>query len=504
MLTATTAAANTTSPGTSILRTLGAGSNIDTTQLVANLSAAQRAPADESIARRTANNAAQVSALAQVRSGLDAFVSALGGLKAGGDLAPQPASGDSSIVGIARDPSVPASPLGASVTVTALAAAQTVVLPRVASATAPIGQGTLTLDFGALASSAGVATGFSADAARKPLTLTIGPGNDSLAGLRDAINSANAGISASILNDGVGARLVLAGTTGVANGFTISTTDAAANPDSASLGALAFAPGQGSATLSTTARNAQLSVDGVAIERTTNRVTDALPGYVLTLNSAQPTTTVTLQAARDPGLLKAAVSNYVAAYNALQNVIATDAASGNGTANAGPLYGQSAIRSLQNGLAQLTSRAGGGPTLADLGVKTARDGTLSVDESTLTAAVAGDTGQIERLFAGTPTTDGSTPTDTGIDGAIKTMRDALTASDGGFTTYSARLAKDQSTIATDTIALDTTITNYSATLARQFATMNAAVANYKSIGSFLAQQIDAWNHTSSNGSSVTV
>jgi len=509
MVTATSAAATATSavatnPGASILKTLNAGSGIDTATLVTQLAAAQRATADSALKTRSDRNTGQVSAFAQMRAGLDAFVTALDGIVANGNLAPQPTSSDLAVVSFARDPAAASvAPVNATIAVGQLAAAQTVVSGRIASATAPVGHGTLTLAFGTLTASTGIATGFTPGSAA-PVTIAIGPGNDNLSGVRDAINATKSGVTASILNDGTGARLVLKGASGAANGFTLTATptatDASANPDSASasasLSALAFAPGTASAsTLAMQAANAKLTIDGVAVERASNSISDALPGYTLTLNAAQPDIPVTLAAARDPGLLAAAVKDYAAAYNSLAGLLASDARAGTGNGTAGPLYGQSSVRALQSALANLSSRGPGGQTLAGIGIKTARDGTLSVDDAALTAAAAVDTGQIERIFKGTPAANGAPQTDTGIDGTIKALRDNLAATDGGFAIYAARLTADRTTIAADTAALDTRTTSYTDRLSAQLAAMNAAVAAYKSTSSFLTQQIDTWNNT---------
>lgn len=512
MVTATSAAATATSqvgtkPGASILNALGAGSGIDTARLVTQLAAAERANADAALQARTTRNSAQVSALAQVRSALDSFVTALDGLSADATLGPQPTSSDVTVVSLVLDPNVHnAAPVDASVSVGQLAAAQTLVSGRFGTATSPVGQGTLTLTLGTLATSGGSATGFTPGSSA-PVSIVVGPGNDTLNGVAAAINASNAGVTAAIFNDEQGARLVLKGATGAANGFTLTAADAAANPDSASLSVLALAPGSaGSTTLSSSAADAQFAIDGVAITRATNMVSDVLRGYTLTLNAAQGGATATITSARDPGLTKAAVQDYVAAYNTLIGILNADTVTGSATGtttSAGPLYGQSAIATLTSQLAGLTSRASGGASLAALGISTGRDGTLTVDSATLDAAVQADTGQIQRLFAGTPNADGTPSSVPGLDGAVKAMRDALSGADGGFTTYSARLAAEATTIGTDITALDTRIADYTTALGAQFAAMNAAVAQYKSISSFLTQEIDAWNHTSSNGTAVT-
>ncbi len=472
-----------------ILNTLGSGSGIDTARLISDLTAAQRGQVDATLHKRSESNAAQVSALAAVRSGLDAFVNALGNLTTGGDLTTQPESANVGALGIARDLSVPvAAPVDATIVVQQLATVQTVVSDRYTSAAAPVGLGTLTLTLGTLTASGGVPSAF-ASGTRTPVGIAITAANNSLTGLRDSINAAKVGVTASILDDGQGARLVLRGTSGATSGFTLAATPAgAAVAGDPSLDSLAFAPGANSpVALVSAAANARLSVDGVAIERTTNQIADALPGYTLSLHRADAATPVQVRAARDDGLLKQTVSNYVAAYNAMMGVVTGYDRGGTNASTAGPLYGQSAIRGFEVQLSALSARAFGGTTLAALGIQTARDGTLSVDDATLSTAIAADPARIETIFTGS-----GTGTDKGIAGAVKAMRDGLTASGGGFATYSKRLTQDATTIARDTGALDTRTSAYSAKLAKQFAAMEAAVAAYKSTGSFLTQQIDVW------------
>lgn len=496
-----------TNPGASILNTLGAGSGINTATLVTQLAAAERASADAALQARTTRNSAQISALAQVKNGVDAFVMSMTGLSADAILGPQPTSSDTAVVSVGLDPTVhDAAPINASLAVDQLASSQTLVSGRFPSASTSVGQGTLTITLGMLANSADNATGF-VPAQGAPIIVSIGPGNDSLSGLVAAINSSRAGVSASILNDGQGARLVLKGATGETNGFTLTAADASGNPDGTSLSAFAFGPGYSSVTtIASSAANAQFRIDGVAISRPTNVVSDVLTGYTLTLNAAQTGAAAIISSARDASLTQAAVKDYVAAYNTLISNLNAETVPGSNErtgAPSGPLYGQSTTAILKSQLAALTSHYGGGTTLAALGVSTGRDGALSVDSATLEAAVRADTGEIQRLFAGLPNADGTLSTDTGIGGAVKAMRDALTGTDGGFTIYSARLASDATTIGNDTAALDSRIASYTAALGTQFSAMNAAVAQYKSISSFLTQQIDAWNRTSSNGSVVT-
>lgn len=414
----------------SILTTLGTGSGIDTARLITDLSAAQREPRLAALTQRSERTQARISALGQVRAGLDAFVGALDSLSKSGALGPQPRSGDATIVGVTRNPAVadPA-PLSASIEVVRLAAAQTLTSARRADAAVPVGFGTLTFQSGRTTTAAGDVTAFAADAARPPVTITIDATNDSLGGLRDAINAAKAGVTASIVNDGVGARLVLKGVSGAADGFTVTAAATAGSPAGLGLADFGFAPGASELDIAAEATDARMIVDGLAVERATNLITDVVAGYTLDLKRAAVATPVALSAARDPEQLRAALSDFVGAYNEVNSLIAAFARPGSAREAAGALYGQSAVRQLRAELQGLTARplasGTGGITLAEVGVRTARDGSLSVDGATLDAAIAADPALLEKLFAPSQAADATGVSITSAQGAAKPGQYAL-------------------------------------------------------------------------------
>lgn len=413
MTTAVTAPASTSS---GILAALGTGSGIDTVSLTTQLVAVNRATRDKALLRQTTANTAEVSALAQVQSGLATFASALDRIGGSGYLGLQASSSDPTTVSVTGDPKIAdAKPLNATIAVQALASAQTLVSGDYASADAAVGQGTLTLTFGKLTSDAGGhPTAFApGSAAAKSITITAA--NDSLSGLADAINAANSGVTASIVNDGTGYRLALTGATGTGQAFTLSaaTTPGSTAGDTA-LAVLDFAPGSAGLTSVAVAGNARATLNGVAIERSTNSFTDLLPGYTVNLIQTTFGTPATLSAARDPSLLTSAVNGFVTAYNSLQGLLATDIKPGASGSPSGPLYGETTIHTLANQLSRLTStpypNGLGTISLADIGIKTAQDGTISVDATRLQAAIAADPASIEKLF--TPGQAASTTTAT--------------------------------------------------------------------------------------------
>ena len=387
----------------SVAGALGIGSGIDTQQLVADLVAAQREPRDAAIASRAERNSARISALAQVRAGLDGLAGALDGLARSGALGPQPRSSDPTAVGLTRTTGAAVEPFSRTLEVTRLAAAQTLSSRRFVSASEPVGFGTLTIEFGSATTSGEDITGFAPDAARPATTLTIAAGNDSLAGLRDAINAAGIGLSASIVNDGGGVRLQVKGQSGTDNAFRIVAAPAPGSPAAGGLEDFAFTPGESTLALSSAAANAAFYIDGLAVERTTNLVTDLVDGYTFELKRAQAGTLVKLAADRDALQLADVAQSFVEAYNEVQAVIASASRGRTADTEAGPLFGQSAVRSLADQLALLTSRplATGSETvtLAEIGIRTNRDGTLAIDSAALDAAIARDPTMFEKLFA---------------------------------------------------------------------------------------------------------
>ena len=190
---------------TSIGFSLGAGAGIDTKALIEDLAKAQREPQEALILRRETANTAKVSALAEASSAIDGFASALSKLIAGGSLFTQPSVSDPTVLAASAIAGADISSLSAQVEVRQLAQSQSLVSLNLASPLTAVGQGTLTLT---------TASGSHA--------ITINATNDSLDGLARAINDKNAGVSATVVTDSNGARLMLKGASGAANAFTLA------------------------------------------------------------------------------------------------------------------------------------------------------------------------------------------------------------------------------------------------------------------------------------------
>ncbi|WP_156680326.1 flagellar filament capping protein FliD [Sphingomonas profundi] len=369
---------------TSIASSLGVGSGLDTAALVEKLTAAVKDPKEAAIAKRETVNTAKISALANAVSGIDAFSSSLATLVAGGSLFTQPSSSDEGIVAASAIPGARLGALSATLEIRQLAQAQTLVSANIADTAGAIGQGTLTLT-----------------TASGTFDVVIGSGNDSLDGLVKAINEAGAGLAASVVKDSNGGRLVVKSATGAAKAFSMTTTAPADG-----LGRFAYDADAttNAMTQAQAPQDAIIVYDGVSVTRPTNSVSDLVPGVKLDLKKAAEGTTVTLGASRPGTAITGAVTDFVTAYNSLKSILdeATAAKAADGTGG-GPLRGNFSIREMQRQLSKLTSTTlggidGGPKTLAEIGVSTNRDGTLSLDTTKLETMLARDPDGVEALF----------------------------------------------------------------------------------------------------------
>ncbi|MDB5708456.1 MAG: hypothetical protein JWL96_526 [Sphingomonas bacterium] len=471
----------TASSASQIALALGAGSGIDTAAIVTSLVNAQFAGKTSAITTKTTAVTAQISQVSKLQSGISGFASALTTLIQGGSLVTQPTSSNSGVAGVTPIVGSTVGNLSATLTVTRLAAAQTATTATpVADRTTAIGTGNLTLTFGTATVAGGTMTGFTAGAAA-PISIAIDSTHQSLDGIASAINAAKAGVTASVITDVDGtARLTLKGATGSAQAFTLA-------GDTPALSTLNIGVGETGTTIGTAATNAALSLDGVSVERASNSFSDLVSGVKITLSA---TGTTTLGSSRPTSALTQAVNDYVSTYNEFHAVVveATDPITGT-------LNQDSATAALAHSLTALpltnlvTGGATGAPTtLAEIGVATNRDGTLSVKSNVLQKALTDWPDAVEAMFA-----NGFGASGAGIGAALSAISDAaldskigLSASTIHYTAVKSDLSDQQDKLNTQQDAVKTRLT-------QQYSAMDAQVAAYKSTQSFLTAQIAAWN-----------
>lgn len=363
------------------------------------------------LAKQEASYNAKLSAIGSLKGTLAAFQTSVQGLS---DIkkfqAFKVSSADSAVVSATA--SISATPGTYALEVTQLAQAQKLASAGQASSTAAIGTGVITFDFGTISggtfdNATGKYTGASYTSnGGGSKTVTIGSGDTSLAGIRDAINKAGIGVTASIVNDGGASpyRLVLSETaTGKTNSMKISVAgdtalQALLNHDPAA------APSGQALTETSSARNAEFKIDGIAISKASNTATDVIEGVTLNLaktNSGSPTT---VSVTRDTGSVSTAVNQFITSYNQINATIKQLSAFDATTKTASVLTGDATLRSIQTQVRSvLTSAidgaAGAFTSLSDIGVSLQKDGTLALDNSKLQKAMDSNFSDIAGLFA---------------------------------------------------------------------------------------------------------
>jgi flagellar hook-associated protein 2 len=229
-------------------------------------------------------------------------------------------------------------------------------------------------------------------------SITINSSNDTLAGLRDAINGANLGVTATIVNNGSGTPYQLVLTSNATGANESMQVSVQGDPGISSL--LTYPPATGDTMTQTVpAQNANLTVNGLALSSSTNTVATALPGLALNL---QQTGTSTVTVASNTSGVQTNIDNFVSAYNTLQSTISSLTAYNSGGAN-GPLIGDATTMQIENQLqgviaSQLQGTGGGYSSLSAVGIAVNNDGTLSVDDSTLSQALQSNPTQFAALF----------------------------------------------------------------------------------------------------------
>lgn len=300
-----------------------------------------------------------------------------------------------------------------SVSVSQLATAQKLLTSAYASATSVVGTGTLNISFGtftAANSSTNTPASFATNADKSAVSITIDSTNNTLTGIRDAINAKNAGVKATIINDGSGFRLSISSSdSGAKNGLNISVTDAdGTNSDSSGLSALAYDPTSSSGsgknlTETVAAKDAILTVDGVTMTSASNSVSGVIQGVTLNLKSTTSAST-SLDVGSDSSKIKSSVQGFVDAYNALNNTVKnlTKFVKA-GSSDNGPLLGDSTTRDIMTKLKSMLTKSSATTstykTLTDIGITFQQDGTLSVDSSKLDKAISNNLSDVTKLFS---------------------------------------------------------------------------------------------------------
>ncbi len=398
----------TSAAGAAIISSMGIGSGLNVSSIISQLMVVQNQPVTL-LQNQEAQDQTLVSNFGQLQSALATFQTSMQNLNNASSFQSVNAGvGNTSVATVTAKPN--ATTGSYSLLVNKLAQSQTLVTSGQANSTSAIGTGTISFNFGTISGgtdTSGIYSGATfTNSGAAPKTVTIDSSNDSLTGIAAAINAANIGVTASILNDGSSnpARLSLSVTNpGMANSLQISVAG-----DPALSGLLNQDP-QGTQNLTETsaAQNAQFSLNGIAITSPTNTVANTISGVTLNLLSTN-TTPTTLSISKSTSGTTTAINSFVTAYNTIQGLISSATAYNSATKQSGPLQGQNSVNSILNQMqAILDAPVPGAPNaismLAQVGVGFKSDGSLSVDNTKLSAALASNPSAVAGLFSSTGT-----------------------------------------------------------------------------------------------------
>lgn len=474
----------------SLISSLGVGSNLDLSGLLDKLAAAESQPL-VALQKQQVSYTAKLSAYGTLQNALSSFQATAN--KLGDASLFQGVKVTSSATDILSATGSATGAVGSySVEVTRLAQAQSLAATGVADPKAAVGQGSVTIDFGTI--SGGVldpATGrysgaaFSPDTARAAQTIVLDSSNNSLEGLRDAINkNTTLGVTASIINDGGASpyRLVLTSSqTGEASSLRIAVTG-----DASLQSLVAHDPSavQG-LQQTTTAANAALKVNGIGVTSASNTVKDAVQGVTMTLAR---TGSSTLTVSRDNAATEAAVNAFVNAYNSLQTTAAQLTRYDQEKKAGAALVGDSTLRGIQSNIraALNTPQAGEFKVLSKVGVSFQKDGTMALDADKLKTALADNREAVIELFAG----NGG---DTGYGKRVSALVDTFIGTSGAISNATAGVnatlkSLDARYSATE-LGVEAKVARYRA----QFTQLDLLMSRMNSTTSYLTAQFDAMN-----------
>ena len=479
---------------TSAISSLGVGSGIDAAGIVSKLVEIENKPITV-LKAQASKVQAKISAYGQVQSAVSAVRDAARKLTSV-DLWASTTATSADSTAVSASSGSTASAGSYNVVATTLAKAQSIYSnTAVATSASALGSGSLRIELGAWDG-----TAFTQKTNSTAIDISIAS-DDTLDDIRQTINASGAGVTASIINDAGGARLVIqSNSTGLTNGFRITATDDDAdNLNDAGISALAYDLTPGSESLGTTrsqaAVNASASINGVPVNSESNTLSEVITGMTLTL-SKESATPVTITVAQDTATISKTISDFATAYSSLASLLTTQTKYDSGTKTAGTLQGDSGAVSVQSQLRAILVDSSGASsvftTLSSVGLQITATGGLTVNSTKLTSALS-NLSEVKKLFSNTDTGNASND---GILTRLRTLSDNLLSTDG---TLSARTSGLKETIDANQKRQDTMaarVALYEKRLRAQYTALDTIMANLNGQSSYVTQMVNSFNKSS--------
>lgn len=468
------------------ISTLGIGSGLDLSTILDNLTTAEKASLTP-ISNQQSAYTAKLSAYATLKSSLSTFQTANTTLNNADLFSATTANSSSSAFSATTSGTVVAGKY--TINVSQLAQAQTLTSAVQTSNTTALGDSSAS----SRTLSIKLVDGTSKD-------ITLSSDQTSLTGMRDAINSADAGVSATVIKVGDGSyRLSLTSSeTGSSNAVSSITVSG----DDTLQGIVGFDASSSSNTMteSVTAQNAKLTVNNVEIENSSNTISDALEGITLNINDTT-TGNQTLTITKDTSKASSAIKGWVDAYNTLLDQFSTltkytavDVGADSQDSSNGALLGDSTLRTIQTQLKSMLTNAQSSSTyktLAQIGITTdPTTGSLELDSDKLGTALSTDAAGVKEMIVGDGKTTGITTTiATNLTGWLSSTGIVQAATDG--------VSKTLNNLTQQYNDMSTRIDNLVARYKTQFTQLDVMMSSLNSTSSYLTQQFDTSSSSSS-------
>lgn len=472
------------------ISTLGIGSGLDLSSILDSMQTAEKA-ALTPISNQQTSYTAKLSAYATLKSALTTFQTANTTLNNADLFTATTATSSSSAFSATTSGSTVAGKY--TISVSQLAQAQTLTSAVQSSNTTALG------DSSASSRTLSIAL---ADGSSKDITLTSD--QTSLTGMRDAINGASAGVTASIIkvSDGSYRLSVTSNETGSDNA--VSSIKVTGDDTLQGIVGYDASATSNAMTESVTAQNAKLTVNNIAIENSSNTISDALEG--ITLNLSDTTTgNQTLTIATDTSKASNAISSWVTAYNTLQDTFssltkytAVDVGADAQDSSNGALLGDSTLRTIQSQLKSLLTNAASSSTfktLAQIGVTSdPTTGELELDSDKLSSSLTSDMAGVKEMIIG----DGKT---TGVATTVASNLTSWLSSTGIVQSATDGVSKTLNDLTDQYNKVNDRITDTIARLKTQFTQLDVLMSSLNQTSSYLTQQFESSSSSSSSSSS---
>ena len=470
----------------------GTGSGLDIDGLVASLVAAERTPAETRLDARETNITNLSTSFTSLKATITDFEAAANKLALASSFSQfTTSSSDATKATISATSSAT---LGSyQLSISSLASAQTLASGNFAATTDTIGTGTLTIAIGTPTYSGSTYSSFSQTSS---VNITIDTSNNTLAGVRDAINSANAGVNASILKNGSNYQLFLVSeSTGAANSMSISVSgdSSGTDTDNTGLSQLAFSSAGSQLTQYAAGANASFSINGLSVSSASNTVTDVIDGVTLSLLGTT-SSAITVDVKTDTDTIVADVQAFVDKYNAFASLYTDLTKYDATTETAGALQGDSIARSVMSQIrselaGSVTGLTGSYTSLVDLGISIDTSGLMSFTQSTFKTAFAAAPTEVTGVFAST------TVSGTAVEGVAEKletlMEGFLVSTTGIFDSRISSLNTQLTAITDDRADLARRMQSLEDRYFAQLNAMDSLLAEIETTGDFLTQQFEA-------------